>query len=106
MFSTLVGIGVSLMGAFLASPWGASFTNRLRQKRSYARIKGFDQVKIGTRIEFFTADVGGGSAQLGGPGAIWTVSGLSPARVVLTGTGRVVQMTCVEFEKGTAFVVL
>ena len=106
MFGTLITIAISAFGLFLTTPWGASWTNRLRQKRSYARIKGFDRVKIGTRIEFFTADVGGGSAQLGGPDTIWTVTGLSPARVVLTGTGRVVQMTCVEFEKGTAFVVL
>jgi len=111
--SGIVTLAIALLGAFLGSPWGAGlasgYANRLKQTRAFGRIKGMTGMGAGAIIRFDTADAGGGSATLGGEGFLWRIEEFNQKRIVLDAWGEdapyVVQLTPVEFEAGTAFLV-
>ena len=106
--------GLSALLALLTAwpPTGgriASMANAGRQARAFGRIRGLEGMGVDRVIRFDTADAGGGSATLGGEGALWRIKQFNNKRIVLTAWGEdvpyVVQLTPVEFEAGTAFLV-
>lgn len=102
-----------LIGAALATPIGQAFSAkymlRIRQERALARLNAIPEYEVGAILHFFSADIGGGSAQVGDT---WILIEKSVGRVLLRSyerssqkmTDRWLPMTCREFEAGTAII--
>ena len=113
MIATIVTLALTALGAFWASPLGQAFTasymNRVRQERAFARIRAFQKISKGSQIRFHCADKGGGLALLGGLAARWDIVEFSPARITLRwelpNEKSYVQLQPTEFEAGIAVVI-
>ena len=114
MIATIVTLALTALGAFWASPLGQAFTasylNRVRQARAFARIQAFQKISKGAELVFHCPDCGGGSQPLGGPDVTWRIVEFSAARITLRRDFEPnfhswIQLQPTEFEAGIAEVI-
>ena len=107
IYLTVISTVLGIIGAVFATPFGQTWTSRymrrIKQERALARLKQIPEYKIGTWLEFYTPDVGGGSSRFGD---VWTLVEMKVGRVLLLShkTGHYFPLTCQEFEAGSVVV--
>ena len=107
VLNNLLGV-LGIVGAVFSTPWGQVWTSRYmrwaKQKRALARLKAIPEYQIGAYLDFYSADVGGGSARVGT--SPWVLADMDVGRVLLEDAwGRTLPMTCAEFEAGSAVMI-